>query len=361
LGGPYLGEPAAAFGPDGLSVDAKNLVRNAFDGFKDKTMRDYHVHFFGNSKPDVYKYCPDLDNLPKRCQPSSNVNELVKRQKFWARPFIQGVYLDAVDVKDENKMDDQYLERLVNLVSFYGPPKVPGGVDNRSHYKTEFFLMALDGTYDERGVRDEDTLNYVSNRYIVKLVDCLNKKVKNSKKCGGFFKNKFVTVGSINPMRASGRVDCNGNVVMVMRNHADWMDEITFLKRNHVKWIKWRPPTMEFDPSSDMLNEFYAELVKTGPCPETDTCEKDHSIGIMTHTGISTAIKVSDKINEYASPMKMENAIEIGVKVVALHIGRAGPNKNSKKYSDEFFTLAEKYVGREDEGKHLYGEISAIP
>ena len=178
--------------------------------------------------------------------------------------------------------------------------------------------MALDGTYDEKGVRKEETLNYVSNRYIVKLVECLNKKIQESESPKVFLKNKFVAVGSINPTRAINSVSDD----FQMRATEDWCDEITFLKKNHVKWIKWRPPTMEFDPSSDMLNEFYAELVKTGPCPETDTCEKDHSIGIMTHTGISTAIKVSDEINEYASPMKMENAIEIGVKVVALHIGR---------------------------------------
>lgn len=335
LGGPYKGSPADAFKTDGLDTEARLLISQAFKDLEGQIINDYHVHFFGNGKPDIYTYCPELNDIAPQFRPLLNFNRFIESQPFWQRPFVKGVYLDTLDISDENNMDEQYMKRLVDLVSFYGPSEyINKQKDNP--YQTHFSLMAMDGTYDKDGNLDPSSLNYVSNEYIVKLAECLNKKIMTS---GGFVNNRFIPVGSINPVRISD--DGKG---YVMRKKQDWLKEMDLLEKK-VEWIKWRPPTMGFDPEK-ISKEFYTEL-------------KNHKIGILTHTGKSTAVKVEKGFNQFAGPLKMHKAIESGVKVVLLHTGREGKNTDTGDlFITEFIEMVKKYKGTDT---YLRGEISAVP
>lgn len=331
-GGPYLGSPADAFKPGVLSERGRELIVQAFKGFEDQTMYDYHLHFFGSGRPQNSNYCPELNWLPAKNKPRVNFDYFVEHQIWWQRPFIKGIFLDTMDISDESQMDDQYMKRLVDMVAAYGSPHF-ADMPSKSPHQTTFLLLAMDGSYDEHGHLVPLPF-YVSNQYIVELTKCLNSKLDSS---GGFL-NKFEAVGSINPLKLGS----DGNS-LVMRSDADWLSEIDYLARNGVRWIKWRPPTMRLDPQ-EVSTKFYKEL-------------KKRNIGILTHTGDSSGIVVSDEENRRAAPYKMEKAILNGVRVVMLHIGRAGNH-----YSEQFFNLLEEYpIQVEQHYGELFGELSAVP
>lgn len=327
LGGPYEGEPGEAFKSGVLNKHANDLIIKAFEGFENQEMHDFHLHFVGNGTESLS--CPEL-NLPKN-QTQLNFEEIAHQQDWWVRPFIKGVLLDTADIADESHGDEQYFKRLVDLVAAYGSPKYASH-PSESSYRTVFHLLAFDGKYDWEGNLEPSSIFYVSNPYIVKVTNCLNKKLKSS---GGFNTNEFKAVGSINPLQTGS----DGH--KVMRDKSVWLPEMNYLSENHVEWIKWRPSSMNLDP--DLVSEeFYLAL-------------RDRNIGILTHTGDSTGVKLSDELNKLAAPNKLERAIKLGVKVVMLHMGRAGDG-----YSEQFFSLLKRFC-KDNRVCNLFGEMSAIP
>lgn len=326
-GGPYLGSPEDAFSEDGLDEAARKLISAAFKSLEGKRLQDYHVHYFGNSDANtLYQYCTNLNQLPEHDRPRLNFERMIHHQKLWHRPFVKGVYLDTLDITDIERMDDQYMERLVDLVAHYGSPDFYD-TPKSSPYATDFYLMAMDGMYDADGKRDPKSFAYVPNRFVVELAQCLNSKFDDDKHFG---QNRFKVIGSIHPYR----------------KETDWLKEIKYLNENQVHWIKWRPPSMNINPS--LVDEkFYQALINNG-------------IGIMTHTGESQGVILDDQYNQLASPEKMRRAINLGVKVVFLHLGRVGKNSETDEaYSDEAFRMIDEYSGKQN--TFLGGEISAVP
>lgn len=126
LGGPYKGSPASAFSDRGLGPAAKSLVNRAFDGLEGSVASDYHVHFFGNGLPKKYEYCTELNLLSESLRPFTNFEKVIGQQPWWQRPFYRGVYLSTIAVADENWLDDEFMRRLVDLVSAYGPAQELG-------------------------------------------------------------------------------------------------------------------------------------------------------------------------------------------------------------------------------------------
>lgn len=328
LGGPFEGEPRELFEKGTLDAEARALIVDAFSGFENDTLHDHHVHFFGNGLPDEYTYCPELGDLDR---PWMNFDTFAAHQPWWVRPFVRGIYLDALDVDDEERMDDQFMKRLVDLVAEHGSPEYAQN-PAASPFRTLFYVMAMDGTYGVDGELDTTGLAFVPNEYVLRLVECLNAKLDAT---GRFTRNRFVPVGSVNPLRR----DADG--ALVMRDQASWTRELDLLK-GRVQWIKWRPGTMSIDPTA-VCDEFYVELAR-------------RDIGILTHTGESKAVGLSAELDRFAAPNRMRRAIELGVSVGMLHIGRAGENECGVSYADEFFDILSEYPDSK-----LFGEISAVP
>lgn len=316
-----------------LSKHASEMINTSFEGFENQTMHDYHFHFFGMDKPKHNSYCTKLNDLVKGDRPSANLKKVVCSQEKWfIKPFIVGTALDTMHVDDPSLMDQQHMEYLVTLVSNYGPPNKANDPD-KSPYSTSFYIMAMDGVYDATGTLDkEETIGFVSNRYMVTLVKCLNDKIAAS---GMFTQNRFVAVGSINPMQSTVG---HG---MKMRDFKILKDEIQYLEENDVQFIKWRPATMDFDPAL-VSDEFYLAL-------------RDARIGILTHTGSSAGIHVNEKKNGYASPARLKDAVDLGVTVVMLHTGRKGPEEG-RAYSDIALEML-----KDNPDKPLFGEVSVVP
>jgi mannonate dehydratase len=351
LGGPYRGAPADAFAPEpvGLSLPAQKLLDDAFDGFANVLLRDYHVHYFGNKARGRFEGCAGLNAIadPQDRWPQTNFKRLRAHQAWYEGPFVEGVYLDALDVDSQEKMDEAYQQRLVDLVSGYGPYSAWGNPELMARYRTQFYLMAMDGIYGSDGRLDRDcSFNYVSNEFITTVAECLNERLATA---GGFVGNRFIAVGSINPLRVVG--ECPFDVrktdtAYEMRAREDLMREIRLLHEHGVRWIKWRPPSMAIDPEV-VAPWFYEEL-------------KAHGIGILTHTGDSSAIDLSSDINSYASPDKMKTALANGTDVVMLHIGRVGKDAEEVPFWKRFFCAIESQC-EQDRAGTLRGEISAVP
>lgn len=334
-GGPYKGDPADAFKPHVLSSDARDLMNAAFSGFEGEEIHDHHLHFFGNGRQGESTYCPELNSLDPSLRPYANIEEYNSHQIFPLNFFAAGIFLDTVEVDDWDKMDDQYMKRLVDMVSAHGPPAHWQSA-SESPYRTVFHLMAMDGFYDENGEIDPNSFFYIPNAYVIALADALNARLREG---NGFTRNEFRAVGSINPLQRSQKGKCQ-----TMRPREDWTSEIQRLKAREIRWIKWRPPSMALDPEL-VSNEFYRELAAA-------------EIGILTHTGHSKGIKVSPEYNGFAAPDKMRKALECGVRVGFLHIGRAGEDAGGRSYSEQFFQLLEDYP---KERGLVFGELSAIP
>ena len=321
LGGPYATLTPEIFPEGAISCDARDLINKAFDGLPEDTpMADYHVHFFGMGDPNPYVYNASLQKLPESDRPTVNEDTLKKGRPIVERPFVVGTLLATADARRAT-IDDDWAKRLVRLVAGYGAPKY-GRNPASSPHATHFHLMAMDGKYDANGKLQDTSVAVVTNVFAVELTKELNLKLDES---GGFTKNRFVAVGSVNPMRQN------------------WRCQLRYLCENEVKWIKWRPATMEFDPGL-VEDAFYEELKKRG-------------IGILSHTGTSTGIKVSPELNAYAAPIRLTKALNHGVTVVMLHMGREGIKGNNEVYFKEFVSM----LNEQRYKKNLFGEMSAIP
>jgi hypothetical protein len=313
------------------------LLVHAFEGTEGRIMIDYHVHFFGNGRPECYSYIPELQRLRDNSPPRTNFRRFIHHQKPLYQPFVEGVYLDTIGVRRRSTMDEDYMRRLVELVAWHGSP-AHANAPGQSPHRTEFLLYAMDGMYGHDGRLHEDTFNYVANDYIILLAKHLNEKIRASR---GFTNNTLVPVGSINPLRRTE--DGSG---LEMRDRPDWMAQVKLLAANNVRHIKWRPPSMGLDPTV-VADEFFEELAS-------------HKIGILTHTGDSMGILLPARLNSYAGPRKMRRAVELGVAVTMLHIGRAGTNSVTKQsYAEEFLDELRHHSGHAN--RLLQGEISAVP
>lgn len=321
LGGPFVELPDRVYAAGALSEGALRMIDAAFSDFTSgEVMADYHVHFFGTGSPEPYVYNAPLESVPEGDRPRLNEDEFREAQPLLQRPLAVGT-LYAMSDAERATVDDDSARRLVELIAAYGAPRYAGAPEASPH-RTDFHLLAMDGKYDRDGRLADSSVLVLSNEYVIALVEELNRKLQAR---GGYTRNRFVPVGSINPMRR------------------DWREQIRLLREHGIKWIKWRVPTMDFDPA-EVSAEFYQSLVEAG-------------IGILSHTGESRGLRMSVVDNARAAPLRLTKALDLGVTVVMLHIGRASPKNAPFLYYDQFVSMLEnpKYEGR------LYGEISAVP
>ncbi len=77
---------------------------------------------------------------------------------------------------------------------------------------------------------------------------------------------------------------------------------------------------------------------------------KEYNIPLLVHTGIEHTIKGGNQ--EFNNPLRVENALKTGVKVICAHLG-AKLNFWEKDYFELWCNLARKY-------ENLYGDLSAM-
>ncbi|MGL1934028.1 MAG: amidohydrolase family protein [Fibrobacterales bacterium] len=273
-----------------LSPEATALIDSAFSGLPGDTAYDYHTHLVGNSSSN-----------------GTYVNEEWLSLTHPKGYLMFKVYKSASGVSNNNKLDEQYLERLTSLIS--------------SHpYPVKYGLMAFDYNYSEAGaIRKKHSTFQVSNAYMMKVVQQ--------------HPDLFFPIISIHPYR---------------------LDAIAELERygaQGVRFVKWLPNSMNINPASKtkkpMLDAYYETM-------------KKFDMVLITHTGDEKATE-GEEAQRYGNPQYLYAPLDKGVKVVMAHVASLGscteePCGTHPEYLISAIDLLKdpRYDGL------LYADISAI-
>ena len=263
-----------------LSPEAQELVQKAYQGVDHPY--DHHVHLIGK----------DGGNY---------VNP--KMQSLW-HPldyFKYRLYISAGGITDMSIADEQYVERLVNLIH---------AIPNHGKHN----LFAMDKHYKENGQADlEHTPFYIPNESVMRVAEK--------------YPDCFVPVISVHPYRL------------------DALEELEKWAKQGVRFVKWLPNSMNIDPSHPKTTAFYEMMVK-------------YDMILLTHTSDESA--VSAELHHLGNPLLLRAPLNAGVQVVALHMATDGvgedlDNPGTKKtYIELLLRLFDEYPN------NLWGEISAI-
>ena len=295
LGGAFEYEPEQL--ETNLSQAARILVEKSFKDVDRTKLVDYHVHIVGLS-PKLY---------------GTFVNE--GWQSLFSNPqgFIQfSIYKSASDITDEEKADDQYMERLNKLIKYH-----PG--------KGQFGIMAFDFFHTKSGHADHEMSTFrVPNDYALKLAN-------NNQQ-------QFFPIISIHPYRE------------------DALRDLIFYANKGVRFIKWLPNSMGINPSSEEksheLKAFYQIM-------------KDNDMVLISHTGDEKAIH-ADEYQHLGNPVYLKMPLDMGVKVVMAHVASVGECKEVEVKAgaclqgEEYIDIAIDMMKQKKYKANLFADISAI-
>jgi predicted TIM-barrel fold metal-dependent hydrolase len=235
-----------------LSQDSRQLLDRAYADVDPAKLLDYHTHLFGTGEGRSGCY----------------VNE---RALNWQHPLQRAkflVYLSAAQVRDEERAESQYLERLVALV--------------RNH-RGRFVILAFDEHRGGDGRVDRDrTEFYVPNDHAISVA--------------ARHPDFFVPACSIHPYRP------------------DALAELERCAARGVRIVKWLPNSMGIDPADARCVPFYERM-------------RDLDMLLLTHAGDEAAIEAED--NQYlGNPLRLRAALSAGVKVIATHFAGYGEGED---------------------------------
>ena len=247
------------------------------------------------------------------------------RLNSWWHPIRKlqtRVLMDASQVFDFEKIDEQYPHRLINLIRHfrdvqrrYSPPHavIPA---------LHFYLYAMEYHRDEEGNPvKEYTDMHVPNDYVIRLAQSFNEEQMRD----GDPQLRIIPVASLHPYRR------------------DFRQELAKLASQGVRFIKWLPPSMNIDLDK-VRSENYLAMAR-------------HKMVLLSHTGHEHTIQTRDEHQRFGDPYKLMKALDCGANVVALHSGRVGESDDTDAaYFERFMDMMEKeeYRGR------LFGEISVM-
>jgi len=280
-----------------LSSGARQLMDKAFADVDVNNLVDYHVHIVGLS-PKLY---------------GTFVNK--GWQSFFSDPigYIQfSVYKTASAIKDEEKADAQYMQRLNKLIKFQ-----PG--------QGQYGIMAFDYFHTESGHVDEEMTTFrVPNAYTYMLAE------KD--------KNRFFSIISIHPYRE------------------DALRDLQFYADKGVRFIKWLPNSMGINPSSGLKNKelkaFYQIM-------------KDNNMVLITHTGDEKATH-AEAYQHLGNPAYLKMPLDMGVKVVMAHVASLGACKDVEvaagvcKADEDYIDIAINMMKQARYKNNLFADISAL-
>lgn len=195
-----------------LSSSAEEMISKSFEDIPDGALRDYHAHIMGLGEggtgcyinPSVRKGLHPLDNLRFK------------------------VFLNAADIRDQSKADQQFVERLIDLTGDFP-------------HHSKFCLLAFDRHYNKDStVNKNNTKLYVPNDYVYQLSEQ--------------HPDVFIPSISVHPYRE------------------DALSELEKWASKGVRQVKWLPNAMGMDPSDELCVPFYQKM-------------KELDMVLLTHTG----------------------------------------------------------------------------
>jgi len=272
-----------------LSEGSKILISNAYEGLDSVSLIDCHTHIVGTGTNMSGTFVNK--NMLSFLHP-------IERLKF-------KVYLSGAGIDNVNKSDEQYLNRLLNLIM-----ALP--------HKSKFCLLAFDKYYDIKGNTDlKKTEFYVPNDYVFDLANQ--------------YPDYFIPVMSIHPYRK------------------DAIKELEKWSALGGRIIKWLPNSMGIDPSNPICDSFYMKM-------------KELNIVLLSHAGIEKAVN-SGEDQKYGNPLLLRKPLNFGVKVIIAHCASLGEFEDLDNGSINKVSAFELFLRLMKEKKYeglLFGDISAV-
>jgi predicted TIM-barrel fold metal-dependent hydrolase len=271
------------------SPQARALVDLAWRDMQGKMAYDDHVHVLGDNEKENGTF----------------INPAGKMILNVTHYFRMQAYLSAGQVKDNKKIDEQYITHLVKLARNLGHP-------------IRLHLLAFDKYYAREGsVVLSKTEFYVPNDFVMKLART--------------YPDVFVSVISVHPYRK------------------DAIAELEKWAGQGVRMIKWIPNVQGINPADETIGPFYRAM-------------KRLNMILLCHAGEEYALD-SHGQQDFGNPLLLRKPLDCGVKVIIAHCASAGknidldhPEKGKLHNFDLFMRLMneKKYEGL------LFADISGI-
>jgi mannonate dehydratase len=215
------------------------------------------------------------------------------------------IYLEASGITELQEADQQYLARLLSLMS-------------RQRPHGRLLLMAFDRAYDESGrVLAAETEFYTPNEYALSLAQR--------------YPSYFVACASVHPYRA------------------DAVEALNRAVEGGAVAVKWLPNAMNIDPSSAKCDAFYDALARL-------------QVPLISHAGEEKAVHAQER-QRLGNPLRLRRALERGVRVVVAHCASLGLNPDldapGQPWVENFELFWRLFQQPQWQGR-LYGELSAM-
>jgi hypothetical protein len=286
LGGASARDPSD-FGT--LSPAARALVERSLADLDASRMLDVHVHL------------PGLGAGGSGCR----VNP---RMLSWLHPFTHVqflAYCDAARIEHLEHGDQEYVERLVDLVR---------GMPKHGRYQ----LLAFDARYDRDGNRlDDRTEMFTPDSWSIAVAR--------------EHPDLFVPAISVHPYRK------------------DALDALDAGALAGAKTVKWLPNSMGIDPADERCDAFYDRMKKLG-------------LTLLSHTGAEFAVHASED-QELGNPLRLRRALDHGVKVIFAHCASAGRCTDLDDPTHPKVDAFDLFLRVMDDPEYLglaFGEISTL-
>ena len=166
-------------------------------------------------------------------------------------------------------------------------------------------ILALDAVLDGKGKIDRSrTLIYIPNEFVARETAQYN---------------HLYFGASVNPYRR------------------DALERLEWCKKNGAKLLKWLPSIQYIDPSDLRIEPFYRKLTEL-------------ELPLLSHAGDEHSFKQA--ANELSDPLRLRLPLELGVKVIAAHVGSTGKNEGQDNM--------QRTLALMDEFPDLSADISAL-
>jgi uncharacterized protein len=267
---------------------ALELVERCFEGLDRTKLWDGHVHLLGTGTGG--SGCWVNPGLKSLLSP-------VKRLRY-------DVFRAAAGVTDDERADQQYLERLLALHRAANPTG-------------KLVLLAFDYNVAEDG-QEQPALSdfYTPNEYVLEVARA---------------HPDVVACASIHPYRA------------------DALDRLSSAAEQGARAVKWLPNSMGMDPDSPRCDAFYKRLAEL-------------RLPLITHCGEEQAVDARHN-QELGNPLRLRRPLEQDVKVVVAHCASLGRVRDLDKDDGTTLTAFDAFMRVFTEAawaKRLFADVSAL-
>ena len=279
-----------------LSPAARKLIDHSFSDVNPLQLTDYHVHVVGMA-------------------PKTNGTFVNEGWQSILHPVGYTrftVYKSAAAINSDNNIDQQYLQRLNNLIAY-----LP--------FQGKFGLMAFDYFHDEQGNIDKALTSFhVPNEYMLGITTK--------------FPDRYFPIASVHPYRK------------------DATQQLEHYARAGVRFIKWLPNSMGIHPAPGnpelrkKLTAYYQTMI-------------DNKMMLITHTGDEKATE-AEAFQHLGNPLYLRLPLDMGLKIVMAHIGSLGECKDEEASicppGTVYLDLAIDMMRQEKYKQYLFADISAL-